>query len=201
MGRPAPRFLLFCKINRREAKIFVSNMLRNTVRAILWFYILTALITVGFWILVINHANNSIGENARMVAYAVSEEGCLPEGETVSYHVYKNGRKEEVSYNYNGRTTYTKAFKSALSSQDNLLNIFVNYGDDCIKVTNLDTGGQAFSYDTAAQRGRPVKVTITGHVNLPLPFYPVWEGWPDRPSVLVDISKSITVYTYKYQRE
>lgn len=201
MGKPAPRFLLFCTINRWEVEILVSNMLRNTVRAILWFYILTALITVGIWMLVINHAHNNIGESARMVAYAVSEEGCLPEGETVSYHVYKNGRREEVSYKYNSRTTYTKAFKSALSSQDNLLNIFVSYGDDCIKVTNLDTGSQAFSYDTAAQRGRPVKVTVTGHVNLPLPFYPVWEGWPDMPSVLVDISKSITVYTYKYQRE
>lgn len=170
------------------------------IKSTLWFLILTAVTTVLLWFIVIVYAHGQVSECARAIAYVISEEGCLPENETVEYTVHKNGTQEQVVWNMQARTAYTETFHKTLEENSNLLSIFLSFPSDCIMVRNAE-GDPAFKYKNASQRGSPVTVTVTAEMSLPLPFYPGWEVEDKEPTACFRVSKSITVFAYKYQKD
>lgn len=187
------------------------------LKVILKFIVFTIIVNIVIWISLIVSAHVNVSEAARMLAYPVSEEGCLPSGvrngvtdefggEIVEFKVnQRNGGTETTSGTLNLYKDYIETFNNNMNSRDNFLKLFLTYDNRSVEVLTEDDSGEftqdAYTYTSAARRGEKIKVRVTGRLRLPMFFYVGWQLPDIQPALNIGVSKELVLYSYKYQSD
>ena len=165
---------------------------------ILKLLIMTILVNLLIWYQLLESANRMVSDSTRLIARTAAVSGCLPENDVLGFKVISNSGESGIEQPLKTVSLYQDTLESQLKQNGLILQRFMQFDSNAISVKSVSDGRDLYKFETAAERGEWLEVTVRAKVTLPIPFYIGWEG-EGVPMMKFPIVKSMRVKSLKYR--